>query len=1113
MAIVGAAGIEVRPDMRTWNRDVRKEVTGPHMSRIGHEGGSAVAGGFQRGAARITGFLGNVAKAGVATLVGATAASGAVGIRTAAQLETAQIAFETMLGSGEKARAFLGELQTFAAKTPFDLPGLQKSAQSLISIGIESDKVIPIMTTLGNVTSGMGTGAEGVQRATVAIQQMNAAGRIGAEDLNQLRDAGIPVFDLLTAATGKTTAQIAEMAGKGELGRKELEQLMSALESGKGLERFDGMMEKQSASLAGLWSTLKDTFSVGMAQAVQPALPLIKQGLGGAITFLSDRVVPAATMAMSELVGGVKAFAAAWRYNDGEVTSSGFPGFMERLAYVARQTFDEIRGGIRAFGAAWRYNDGEVTSSGFPGFMERAGYAARQVFDYLRSDGIPAARELWAQIKQLDFSGLAAALSGFAGSARETAPSLKQIAAEAGPQLQSVLDRTQQVLGFVADNIGLVTKAIPGLLVAFAGWKTLQAANNLLGRQSAIGMGLQVTSTLSLAASNRALAASQKSVAASQTTANVASNAGTATRSRMTVATIASTVAEKAKTAALKAGAIAQRALNLVMRANPLGIVLTAVTALVGGLVLLYNKNETVRRIVNRVWSSVRSAISGVVSWWTDKAWPSLRSSLGSFGSKVTSVYRDHVKPGFDKVKSVIAGTWDSARGKLNAFKDGLSSLGRRFRSVKDGISDTWSGIVRSVAGPIASVVRFVNDRFLGPLERAINKIPGVNVKLPTIPVPSVPSSGSGGSGGGRPRQALAGGGVILPGWSPGVDNMQFYSPQFGRLDLSGGEGIMVPEWVRAVGPKAIAAMNAAARAGRLNGVRGAMGFARGGVFPGRSGGSVGDTLSSAGRFVLDMLTNPGRALKRLADRLLSGIGGSWPAKGIVGLAKHAMSGLASHVKGLFSSGGSGGGSRPAKGLPWQTLWQMVKAAAPEAILTSAFRPGARTAGYGNTSMHALGRAIDVASSNMRATFMRIKGLLPWTELIHTPMRGLQMHNGRNYLETNPTTMRMHNDHIHAAFRRGGVVPLAPRLADSGAVLSPGDHWIRNRTNHAEIINPRVHDVGPSASDLRDLIAELEEVLEDAVEKGAYRGTKDGVEGRRRAAARAARAAAGGGGR
>jgi len=233
--------------------------------------------------------VGNVAKAGLrgvatgagAVVVGLTAAGAAgvaYGVKVASGNEQAEISFTTMLGSAQKASSFLKDLQQFAATTPFEFPELQTAASSLISAGIEADKVIPIMRTLGDVTSGMGTGSEGVQRATVALQQMSAAGRITGEDLNQLRDAGVPVFDLLAAATGKSKAEIVKLAQAGKLGKDELGQLMKALEDGKGLERFSGLMDKQSQSLQGLASTLKDTLGQGLADAVRPSFPVIKQG-------------------------------------------------------------------------------------------------------------------------------------------------------------------------------------------------------------------------------------------------------------------------------------------------------------------------------------------------------------------------------------------------------------------------------------------------------------------------------------------------------------------------------------------------------------------------------------------------------------------------------------------------------------------------------------------------------------------------------------------------------------------------------------------------------------------------------------------------------------------
>ncbi|WP_417220493.1 phage tail tape measure protein [Arthrobacter sp.] len=105
---------------------------------------------------------------------------------------------------------------------------------------------------------------------------------------------------------------------------------------------------------------------------------------------LGTKVFGALGTAMDVVNQSVTAFGAAWEYNDGEITSSGIPGFMERLGYIAHQTFDLLSGGIKAFTAAWVYNDGEVTSSGFAGFMERLGYVARQTFDYFKLTVIPA---------------------------------------------------------------------------------------------------------------------------------------------------------------------------------------------------------------------------------------------------------------------------------------------------------------------------------------------------------------------------------------------------------------------------------------------------------------------------------------------------------------------------------------------------------------------------------------------------------------------------------------------------------------------------------------------------------------------------------------------------
>lgn len=285
MAEVGSAFLSIIPSARGFGAKLNSQV-GPEMDSAGQTAGNRFGGAFA-----------SAAKWGTVALAGLGVAGVKAGLETAASMENAKIAFTTMLGSAQKAGAFIKELSSFAAKTPFDFPGLQTAASSLISAGIDANKVIPIMTTLGDVTSGMGTGAQGIQRATIALQQMNAAGRITGEDLNQLRDAGIPVFDLLASATGKSKAEIVKLAQAGKLGKTELDHMMKALETGKGLERFQGLMAKQSKSLGGVWSTFTDNLNMSLSKALTPSLPAIKTGL----TAISN-ALPAVIQGITNLV-------------------------------------------------------------------------------------------------------------------------------------------------------------------------------------------------------------------------------------------------------------------------------------------------------------------------------------------------------------------------------------------------------------------------------------------------------------------------------------------------------------------------------------------------------------------------------------------------------------------------------------------------------------------------------------------------------------------------------------------------------------------------------------------------------------------------------------------
>lgn len=226
----------------------------------------------------LVGRLKAFAATATATLAIAGGAAATFGLQAAAANETAMISFEVLLGSAQRAQTFLEKLRNFAATTPFEMPELKEAASRLLAVGVNSERIIPLLRRLGDATAGMGTGAEGIGRAVYALQQMSQAGKVSLEDINQLTDAGIPALDALSSYLGKTVSKIREDISAGKI---KPEALFRAIETGAGasFKRLDGMMDKQSASLAGKWSTFKDNLSQTLATAFDPLIPGAKKAL------------------------------------------------------------------------------------------------------------------------------------------------------------------------------------------------------------------------------------------------------------------------------------------------------------------------------------------------------------------------------------------------------------------------------------------------------------------------------------------------------------------------------------------------------------------------------------------------------------------------------------------------------------------------------------------------------------------------------------------------------------------------------------------------------------------------------------------------------------------
>ncbi|AEE95788.1 tape measure protein [Mahella australiensis] len=248
-----------------------------------------VAGGALNTVKNMLGSVGRLITSPLAMLgVGAGAAGAIAGgivkpLGLAGDMEQTRIAFDTMLGSAEKAQSFLKEMQDFAAKTPFEFPELQENAKLMLAFGFSTKRIMPMLETVGDTAAGLGAGSEGIQRMTRALGQMQAKGRVQTEELMQLQELGVPVNEILQEELGLTSEQIANIGKEGVASGKVIDAVLRGMD-----KRFGGLMDKQSRSLKGLWSTIKDTFNMnvllkwgdGIRRAVEPRLQSLVDWFG-----------------------------------------------------------------------------------------------------------------------------------------------------------------------------------------------------------------------------------------------------------------------------------------------------------------------------------------------------------------------------------------------------------------------------------------------------------------------------------------------------------------------------------------------------------------------------------------------------------------------------------------------------------------------------------------------------------------------------------------------------------------------------------------------------------------------------------------------------------------
>lgn len=207
-------------------------------------------------------------------------------------------------------------------------------------------------------------------------------------------------------------------------------------------------------------------------------------------------------------------------------------------------------------------------------------------------------------------------------------------------------------------------------------------------------------------------------------------------------------------------------ALNAIMAANPIGVIIVAITALIAIFVTLYTKCEWFRDAVNAIWEAIKNAFfavwDGIKAFFTEilpaafnavidfvkdnwqaillflvnpfaGAFKLLYDNCEGFREMIDNLLqkiKDYFANLWQKIKDIFSGvkTWfkDTFSAAWKAVQDVFSSWGTFFSGLWDKIKNTFSTLGTSIGDAISGAVKKGINGVIGMIEDAVNTAIGL---------------------------------------------------------------------------------------------------------------------------------------------------------------------------------------------------------------------------------------------------------------------------------------------------------------------------------------------------------------------------------------------------
>lgn len=309
----------------------------------------------------------------------------------------------------------------------------------------------------------------------------------------------------------------------------------------------------------------------------------------------------------------------------------------------------------------------------------------------------------WGEsIKGLDKQALSDMLGRALDAGEKLIPVVQEFIKEM-PSLDTSIGLVVKTLEFFASHTDTLIKLMPLIVAGLVAWKLAQMAANAAALLAVPLKVADIASTRQLAKATRELAASRAAdvVAtggeAAATGANtVADTAATAAKGRGRIATLAMAGASKVAALAQTALSAGLRLVGVAVRfaLGPIGLIITAIGLATAAVIYLYKHNETFRNIVNAVWRSIQSTISGAWNKVLKPVFGFIDRAFDVMASGARTAIRFVINNFLSMVQAVLDGSarafgWvpklgDKLRTAAREFGNFRQSVNRQLDAVKD---------------------------------------------------------------------------------------------------------------------------------------------------------------------------------------------------------------------------------------------------------------------------------------------------------------------------------------------------------------------------------------------------------------------------------------------